>query len=444
MSIQTSSPTTTWTPWQAVLATLAFVAVACCLGLLVWFHKIVCLLFVAILLATAVKPLIAAFVRRGVGQSTAVMSVYGVLTLAGIASLVAGLPALVQQLVGFAALVPERYGVVRGWLSGSSHMLVRRFGELLPKRLSAISLSDGTEPAAETTLDTVFNLSSWAASGIWMAVAILLLAIYWSLYEQRTLKGMTLLAAPRRRDGVLLLFARIESKLGDYIRGQGILCVSIFVLSFAAFYFIGIPSPLLLALIAGACEAVPMIGPILGAVPAILAAASVGSDKVLWVMGAAAVIQVIENNLLVPKVMDRTVGISPISTLVAMAVFGKLLGFAGAILAIPLAAIAQLLLEQFVFASETAGRRQASGRDRASRLRYEIDELLRDVRSRARHQEEPAEADESGQPMDEAIEKLAHDLANTLPAAKNGGPSATQTNEPDAGETTTNGSEVRS
>ena len=81
------------------------------------------------------------------------------------------------------------------------------------------------------------------------------------------------------------------SKVGAYVRGQVILCAVIGILALIAYLAIGLPNALTLALIAGVMEAIPMVGPILGAVPALLIAASIGLDKVVWVVAATMVIQ---------------------------------------------------------------------------------------------------------------------------------------------------------
>ena len=117
---------------------------------------------------------------------------------------------------------------------------------------------------------------------------------------------------------------------------------------------IGLPSPLVLGLLAGVFEAVPVVGPILGAVLPVLLALSVDPSKVIWVVVATIVIQQAEGHLLVPRVMDKAVGVSPIVTILAILAFSTLFGLPGAVLAIPLAALIQILLNYAVLQRETA------------------------------------------------------------------------------------------
>jgi hypothetical protein len=158
-------------------------------------------------------------------------------------------------------------------------------------------------------------------------------------------------------------------------------------------------------------EAVPMIGPLLGAVPAALVALSIGPDKVVWVVIATAVIQQLENSLLVPRVMRRAVGVNPFVTLLALFAFSSLFGIAGALMAIPMAAIIQLVLNHFVFHPVMIEPDLPAGRDLASRLRYEAQDLAQDLRKQARLKKGGSDSriKQIDQVMDE-IETITTDL----------------------------------
>jgi hypothetical protein len=96
------------------------------------------------------------------------------------------------------------------------------------------------------------------------------------------------------------------------------------------------------------------------------------------------IIQQLENSLLVPRVMRRSVGVNPYVSLLALIAFSSLLGFAGALMAIPMAALIQILLDRFVFGPAAIEPEVSTGRDYASRLRYEAQDLAQDLRGQAR------------------------------------------------------------
>ena len=141
-----------------------------------------------------------------------------------------------------------------------------------------------------------------------------------------------------------------ESKLGGYIRGQGLLCVR-WDGGFNRLFLIGLPYVLVLAIFAGVMEMVPIFGPALGAVPAFLVALSIDPSKAIWVVVATAVIQMLENAVLVPRIMRHSMGVNPIIVLLSLIAFSSVFGFIGALLALPLAAIIQLLVSRMVLTS---------------------------------------------------------------------------------------------
>ncbi|HXU60409.1 MAG TPA: AI-2E family transporter, partial [Polyangia bacterium] len=137
---------------------------------------------------------------------------------------------------------------------------------------------------------------------------------------------------------------------------------------------------------------------------------SVKPALVLWVGCAAAFLQLAENYVLVPRIMGRTVGVSALVTLLAIAAFGSTLGIAGAVLAIPIAAIVQLLLYRFLLSSDARAGDPPVGRGALSVVRYEIHELTRDVRKRLSLSESPSASER----IEDAIEGIAYDLDHLL------------------------------
>jgi predicted PurR-regulated permease PerM len=110
----------------------------------------------------------------------------------------------------------------------------------------------------------------------------------------------------------------------------------------------GIPFFYVLALISAVGELIPVVGPILAAIPAMAVAATVSYQKVLMVVIFFVVQQQFENHVLVPKVMERQVGVSAVTVIVALLIGGNLLGIVGALLAVPTAAIVQVLFMEIV------------------------------------------------------------------------------------------------
>jgi predicted PurR-regulated permease PerM len=207
------------------------------------------------------------------------------------------------------------------------------------------------------------------------------------------------------------LVGAVEERIVSYVTGQLFLCLVIGVLAFIAYLLIGLPYALILALFAGVMEAVPLVGPTLGAIPALIVAFSISPLTALWVVVATIIIQQAENHLLVPRVMRRTLGVRPLVTLLALISFGTLFGIIGALVALPLAAVVQLLLDRSLLSSELE-RESTSGRDRATMLRYEAQELVKDIRNVVRTKEDVATA--ARDQIEDSIEAIALDLDSLL------------------------------
>jgi len=376
-----------WTFRRVVGATLIFTAVAFCFWLVYHFYQVVFILFIAIVIGTVIRPIANWLHQRGIPRAGAVLLIYLVLLilLAGFLWLL--FPVIFVQTATLTREVPAFYQNFREGLMQSSNQFVVRLGAVLPAALPSLNLTQSA-PAGQnivTSAEQIWKYTALAARVIFTFVIVMTLTLYWALDGPRIIKSVLLLAPQGRRESLTELIAAMESKVGYYIAGQALLCITIGILALIAYSIIGLPNALVLALAAGVMEAVPMIGPTLGAVPAGLVALAIDPTKVIWVIVATMIIQQTENSLLVPRIMKSTVGVNPFVTLLALFAFGSFFGVAGALMAIPMAAIVQLALNHFVFKTPTVELEVAEGRNYASRLRYEAQGLIQDLRKQARH-----------------------------------------------------------
>lgn len=146
------------------------------------------------------------------------------------------------------------------------------------------------------------------------------------------------------------LIKRIEDILGAWLRGQAILSLVIGVFSYILLFLLNIPFAMPLAILAGILEVVPVIGPIISAVPPIIIAyVSFPSPAVALFVGLGyLVIQQLESHIIVPQVMKRAVGLNPLVVILAIAVGGRLLGISGALLAVPITVVGQIIVEEII------------------------------------------------------------------------------------------------
>jgi predicted PurR-regulated permease PerM len=314
--------------------------------------------------------------------------------------------------------MPIYYHDFRAGVINYPNPLIVQLGEFLPAVLPNLKPVQQTGQDVMVSAGQVFGYLSSTAQFIFTAIVVFVLAFYWTLDGPRIIQSFLMLVPQERRENIRDLISAMETRIGYFIAGQGFLCLVIGIMALTAYLLIGLPNALVLALVAGALEAVPMIGPLLGAIPAALVALSMGPDKLIWVIVATVVIQQLENSLLVPRVMSKAVGVNPFVTLLALFTFSSFFGIAGALMAIPLAAIIQLVLNHFVFHPTTVEPDVSAGRDYASRLRYEAQDLAQDLRKQARLKKRGTELGikQIDQIMDE-IETITTDLDALLAQA---------------------------
>jgi len=404
-----------WTFRRVMWATLVLVFVALSFWLLYRFNQVVFILFIAIVMGTVIRPVVAWLHRRGLPRIAGVILVYLVLLALLISFVLLLFPLIVEQGTTITTAVPGYYQSLREWMVNYPNQWIVRLSEFLPATLPGLEPVQQTGEQMLASAGQALGYVALAAKVIFMATAILLLAFHWTLDGPRTIQSLLLLVPKGQRESISDLIAAMETKVGSYIAGQGVLCLIIGILALAAYLLIGLPNALVLALVAGVMEAVPMIGPLLGAIPAAVIALSIAPSKLVWVIVATLVIQQVENSVLVPRVMRKAVGVNPFVSLLAIFAFSSLFGIAGALMAIPIAAIIQLLLDRFVFHPGTMESEVSAGRDYTSRLRYEAQDLAQDLRKQARLKKGGSDlrVKQTDQVLDE-IEAITTDLDSLL------------------------------
>ncbi|MBE2237061.1 MAG: AI-2E family transporter [Caldilineaceae bacterium] len=390
------SPPTRWSARRVLLATLAILGVVTGFALIYRFYMVVFLFFIAFSLKVAFEPAVNWLQRRGLRREVSLIFIYSLIAIVLLTLVWMLLPPLIEQAGIAASQLPDLYQMIRTFLIHQPIGLVRGVGLVMPPELSLPQLAILTMEGNPDQPVDPWAMPLTLVQVAFAFVSVFVMAYYWTIESELIIRRLLLQISAARREAVRTLIAEIQGKINGYFRGQLILCGVIGLLSTLAFFAIGVPNALLLGLLMALFESVPIAGPILGAIPAILMAASTAPEKVPWVIGAIVAIQVAESNLLVPRVMDRAVGVNAIVSLLAIAAFGALFGFAGALLAVPLAAVLQILFARLLFepsqseAQETMATDSAEAqRGRWAMMQFQTQELARDVRKLARADEEP-------------------------------------------------------
>jgi len=183
--------------------------------------------------------------------------------------------------------------------------------------------------------------------GIFTFFMAIILTIY-LLIDQKSFSEFFISIVPeRKKDAAINVIKKISSKVGDWFRGQMILCLIIGVLDFIGLFAIGVPYALALAVISGVLEIIPTIGPFIAGLIAIVIALTVSPLTALLVLIFYVIIQQLENTIIVPSVMKKAVGLSPVIIIIAVLIGAKLLGFVGALVAVPVAASISVIIREW-------------------------------------------------------------------------------------------------
>jgi len=317
------------TALRAVVAALVVLGVVVA-ALALWKLKILlALLFLAFTIASAMRPGVEALRRRGVPRVIGILLHYA--ALFGLLSLLlwAVVPRAVKQVqdaIGASEDETGLKGEVLGWLD-------RRL-ERLPQPEQFV------DPAIEVTL-----------IGVEIALGLLFVfaaAAYWIFERDDAVRFVTSLLPRPRRKVVRDTWDLIDLKLGAYVRGQALLIVLVATVLSVCFWAIGLPFWLLIAIFAGIVEIVPVIGPLTAGALAV----GVGLTESIGVAVAAGlvvlVVRLLEDYLVIPRVLGDAVGLSPLVVLVSVAAATLLFGEFAVLLAIPMAAVAATLFDVIV------------------------------------------------------------------------------------------------
>jgi len=397
------------------------IGMAAAAALLYVLLDILLVFFLGVVIAAALQPAHVRLSRWGIPKGLAVLLIY-LLFIAAIVLIVVFVgPILVEQISTFATDLPQQYADFVTQLQASSTPFVRTLGERLP---SFTDLTQRITALAPSIFDNVLQVMASTVSFLSYFVVVLAIGFYWTM-ELPHLERLVLSFLPTaRRPQMLEIWREIESKLGAFIRGQGLAMLAIGVASAVGYFVIGLPNVLVLAILAGLFEAVPLIGPILGAAPAVLLALPQGVTSALLVVGFSTLLQLFENNVLIPRIMSRTVGVSELVSLFAVLALGVLYGFLGIFIAIPLTVVVQVLLDHTVINPEPAPDDIANTnplsalRTRMHLLRQQIRQQLRERGSWMKMDAVTRTPDQAADVLNQQIEQAVEQVENVLTTAQ--------------------------
>lgn len=301
-------------------------------------REILAVLFVSLILSSAFDPWVDWLAKKKIPRGVSMGFFYVALCviILGIFALI--IPPIAHQ----ATELSERYPFIADKVKiGIGNIKEYTSLEGTWNKLTA---SSGSYPELAPVFETIFSQISGVLGAIFTFFLVLVITFY-MVVEEGALKKVVWSVIPESHQvNSMRLVNAIQQKIGLWIRGQLILSLTIFVFIYVGLLFLKVDYALVLALIAGLTEFVPYLGPVLAALPAIFLAFTQKPILALFVGVFYYIVQLVENNIIVPKIMQKVVGLNPIVSITVLLIGFQLAGVIGAILSVPVATAVKVVL----------------------------------------------------------------------------------------------------
>ena len=319
----------------SIITTLLFLALAA----LLWFLRdLVLILVTAVVIASAIEPAINFLTRRRIHRVLSVILTYLLVFGVFLAILFVFIPPLLGDAADLLSRLPQTLSAIN--ISEATHGVLP-WGNVGDQISSADLLRNISKTLSDTT-GGVFTTLSAFFGGLTSFILIVVFSFYFSVQETGVDDFLRVVTPSQSQAYVLGLWKRSQEKIGKWMQGQLILGIIVGILLYLGLVILGIPNALMLAVIAGLFELIPVFGQILAAIPALAIGFSDGGvTALLLVAGLYLVVQQFEAHLIYPVVVKKVVGVPPLLVIIALIVGAKLAGFLGILLSVPIAAAIQ-------------------------------------------------------------------------------------------------------
>jgi predicted PurR-regulated permease PerM len=308
------------------------------------------LLYLSVVLSLGFAPMVRGLeARHWLGRKRktprwlAILILYVILAAVAVAVLEVIVPPLVAQSRDLGSHLPEYLAKLQSWMI-SHHLQSRVYtmAELLDRN-----------PTSNSTMTGILGVVNRAVGIVFTSFTVLLLTFYLLVEGNAMFHGFLLWMPAESRPRWSRMAGDAGVKVGAWMSGQFVLCLLIGTTATIGFWIIGLPYFYVLGLICGLGEMVPLIGPVISAIPAVLVAMTLGLNTAVITTIFIFVQQQVENNIIIPRLMQKQTGISPMLVMVAILIGGSLLGVVGALLAVPTAAVIQIMVREYLTNRDT-------------------------------------------------------------------------------------------
>ena len=299
---------------------------------------------IALIISYILNPVVNLLNHRKVPRTIAVLIIYAVFIVSLIVIFMNLTPMFMKQLNELNEHLPEFT------MKAQSFMIMLNENDMLPESVRMginSAIYEAEKGMAESIAGFVRRIDS-TLNIVFTAFIIPFLAFYMLKDFQLIEKTVLTFVPTKHKRRVIRLVTDIDKALGNYIRGQLLVCVIIGLCAYIGYWLIGLPYPLLLASVVAIFNIIPYVGPFFGAAPALVVASTVSWKMVLLTALVNVACQVLEGNVVSPQVVGRTLHMHPLMIIFALLVGGEIGGIVGLILAVPTFAVAKVIIHHVV------------------------------------------------------------------------------------------------
>ncbi len=306
-------------------------------------RDLILILLTSVVIASAIEPAARWFIHYRVPRIPSVILVYlAVITvIAGVFYLL--IPSLLSEMANLPNIISARISDISAMVpassdtslaSGSEQGIVGNLSDIIPISdvLKNLNTLIGVPAGAFHALSVVFG-------GVFQMLLIIVISFYLSVQERGIEDFLRIVTPARQEDYIIDLWYRSQKKIGKWMQGQLMLGVLVGVLVYLGLTVLGVKYALSLALLSVLAEIIPIFGPIIAAVPAVILGFLESVPLGLMVLGLYIIIQQFENHLIYPLVVRKVIGVPPLIVIISLIIGGQMAGFLGILLAVPIAAV---------------------------------------------------------------------------------------------------------
>lgn len=308
---------------------------------LFYLRDVVLVVVLSVVVASSVEPGAKWLVRRGVPRLLSVILIYFLIAIFLIGVLYFLFIPILSETVSFLSSLPSYLADLKVWNPLQSNSLFSSDSGLsnISQNFSLVDIVNHLEGAIQSFSKGFFSTASAIFGGMLSFILVIVLSFYLSVEPNGVTKFLRIVTPYKHESYIIDLWHRSQSKIGLWMQGQVLLAIIVAILVFLGLTLLGVENALLLAVISGIFEIIPLFGPVLAAIPAvIIALLGDGVTTAVLVIGLYIIIQQFENQLIYPLVVRKIVGVPPIVSILALIVGGKLAGFIGIVISVPIAA----------------------------------------------------------------------------------------------------------